>query len=92
MGVHERERRGRKEVPIPALLALQERVTEQRRSGQLRLHVLEPVMIEERRRADRLRPQIEPSSSDDRDPHRVAELRSLAYQRHVRKMLEGIAR
>lgn len=75
-------RQGRKEVPIPALLELQERVAEQRRSGQRRLHTLEPVMIEERRRADRLRPQVEPSSSDDRrDPHRVAELRSLAYHR-----------
>ena len=47
-------RRGRKEVPIPALLKLQERVVEQRRSGRRRLHALEPVMIEEGRRADRL--------------------------------------
>lgn len=75
-------RQGRKEVPIPALLELQERVAEQRRSGRRKLHTLEPVMIEERRQADRLRPQIEPSSSEDRrDPHRVAELRSLAYHR-----------
>lgn len=73
-------RQGRKEIPIPTLLELRERVAEQRRSRG-RLHALEPVMIEDRRRADRLRPQIEPSSSDDRDPHRVAELRSLAYHR-----------
>ena len=45
-------------------------------------------MIEERRRADRLRPKIEPSSSDDhRDPHRVAELRSLAYHRALASRL-----
>jgi hypothetical protein len=72
-------RQGRKEVPIPILLELRERVAEQRRSGRRRLHALEPVMIEDRRRADRLHPQIE--LSDDRDPHRVAELRSLAYHR-----------
>jgi hypothetical protein len=63
-------------------LELQERVAEERRSGRRKLHTLEPVMIEGRRRVDRLRPQIEPSSPDDRrDPHRVAELRSLAYHR-----------
>lgn len=75
-------KRGRKEVPIPALLELQERVTEQRRSGRPKLHTLEPVMIEERRRVDGLRLQAESSSADrPRDPHRVSELRSLAYHR-----------
>lgn len=81
-------RQGRREVPIPALLELQERVAEERRSRRRKLHTLEPVMIEERRRADRLRPKIEPSSSDDhRDPHRVAELRSLAYHRALASRL-----
>lgn len=75
-------KQGRKEVPIPALLELQERVAEQRRSAGRKLHALEPVMIEDRRRAGRMRPQFEPSPADDRrDPHRVAELRSLAYHR-----------
>src|SRR3954471_3845369 len=38
-------KQGRKEVPIPVLLELQERVAEQRSSGQRRLHALEPVMM-----------------------------------------------
>lgn len=75
-------KRGRKEVPIPVLLELQERVTEQRLSGRRRLHTLEPVILDERRRADRLRPQAESSSPRrDSDPHRIAEARSLAYHR-----------
>jgi hypothetical protein len=72
-------KQGRKEVPIPALLELRERVAEQRRSGRRRLHRLEPVMTEERRRADRLHPQVELIGSAE--PHRTAELRSLAYHR-----------
>ncbi|HEX6456608.1 MAG TPA: hypothetical protein VF009_08840 [Solirubrobacterales bacterium] len=72
-------KQGRKEIPIPALLELQGRVAEQRRSGGRRLHTLEPVMIEARRRAERLQPQIEPGGAAG--PHRAAELRSLAYHR-----------
>ncbi len=75
-------KQGRKEVPIPALLELQERVIDQRRLGRRKLHTLEPVMIEERRRAARVHPQAEASGAGrDPDPHRVAELRSLAYHR-----------
>lgn len=75
-------KQGRKEVPISFLLELQERVAEQRRAGRRKLHTLEPVMVEARRRADRLDPQLEPTSSGRRpDPHRIAELRSLAYHR-----------
>lgn len=72
-------KQGRKEVPIPVLLELQERVSEQRRSGRRRLHTLEAVMIEQRRQAHRLRPQGKLRTSTE--PHRVAELRSLAYHR-----------
>jgi hypothetical protein len=72
-------KQGRKEVPVPPLLDLEERVAEQRRSGRRRLHTLEPVMVEARRRADRMRlPVPEPGSSR---PHRTPELRSLAYHR-----------
>lgn len=75
-------RQGRKEVPIPALLDLQEQVAEQRRFGRRKLHMLEPVMIKARRRAERMRPRI--SDVHDRSyPHRPPELRSLAYHRAV---------
>ena len=72
-------RQGRKEVPIPALLELEARVGEHRRSGCRKLHTLEPVMIEARRRAAGARPpKAEPGPPK---PHRLPELRSLAYHR-----------
>lgn len=74
-------RQGRKEVPIPALLELEERVAEGRPPGRRKLRALEPVMIEQRRRAERLRPSIRSGSGRPAEPHRVAELRSLAYHR-----------
>ena len=73
--------RGRKEVPIPALLELCDRVAEERKSGRRRLHTLEPVMAERRQRAERLHPTTLVESSRSADPHRRAELRSLAYHR-----------
>jgi hypothetical protein len=74
--------RGRKEVPIPALLELWERVVEERKSGRRKLHLLEPVMAESRRRAERMRPRATIGSARHRsDPHRTPELRSLAYHR-----------
>jgi len=76
--------RGRKEVPIPTLLELQEQVAEERRSGSRKLHLLEPIMAEARHRAERLRPRAAVSSSRRRsDPHRTAELRGLAYHRAI---------
>jgi hypothetical protein len=74
-------RQGRKEVPIPALVELEERVAEGRPPGRRKLHALEPVMIEQRRRAERLRLSIRSGSGRPAEPHRVAELRSLAYHR-----------
>lgn len=74
--------RGRKEVPIPALLELWDRVVEERKSGRRKLHLLEPIMIEARRPAERMRPGVVLPKPDERpDPHRVAELRGLAYHR-----------
>jgi hypothetical protein len=74
--------RGRKEVPIPTLLDLQEMVEEERKAGRRKLHTLEPVMRQARRRAANMRPRIAESGSRDRsDPHRTPELRSLAYHR-----------
>lgn len=74
--------RGRKEISIPTLFALRERVEAERKSGRRKLHTLEPAMTEARRRAERLRPRAGKSSSRQRsDPHRLPELRSLAYHR-----------
>ncbi|HZO06306.1 MAG TPA: hypothetical protein VFB52_07960, partial [Solirubrobacterales bacterium] len=76
--------RGRKEVPIPTLLDLQERVDLERKSGRRKLHTLEPVMTEARQRAERMRPRVSVSGSHVRtDPHRAPELRSLAYHRAI---------
>jgi hypothetical protein len=74
--------RGRKEIPIPIVLELRERVEEERSSGRRKLHALEPVMAEGRRRAERMRPRVGGSGGQGRDdPHRAPELRSLAYHR-----------
>lgn len=76
--------RGRKEVPIPTLLELRDRVAEERKSGRRKLHTLEPIMNEARRRAERMRPRVPASSSRRRsDPHRMPELRALAYHRVI---------
>ncbi len=71
--------RGRKEVPIPVLLELWERVEQERKAGKRKRHLLEPAMIEARRRAERMRPRVD---ADERPAsHRAAELRGLAYHR-----------
>lgn len=73
---------GRREIPIPVLLELQERVDRVRRSGRRKLHTLEPVMMEARKRAEKMRPQAIPKQSGQGSgPHRAAGLRSLAYHR-----------
>lgn len=72
-------RSGRREVPIPALLDLAEQVSAARRNGRRKLHTLEPVMVEARRRAERMRPRGK--GNDAEDPHRGAERRALAYHR-----------
>lgn len=72
---------GRKEIPVQVLCDLRERVEQQRRSGHRRLHLLEPVMAEGRRRADRMRSPLPVVGADDADSHRKAELRGLAYHR-----------
>jgi hypothetical protein len=75
-------RQGRKEIPIPVLLELRNRVAEERKSGRRKLHTLEPIMAEARRRAERMRPHTALARSRGRsDPHRPPELRSLAYHR-----------
>lgn len=73
--------RGRKEVPLPAFLDLYEQVSEERDSGRRKLHVLEPIMIEPRRRAERMRPGRGLEDERRQRGHRDAELRGLAYHR-----------
>jgi hypothetical protein len=72
-------KQGRREVPVSSLLELLDRVAEQRRPGRRKLHALEQVMLEYRRRAERLLPLV--GDLDATEPHRTAELRSLAYHR-----------
>lgn len=75
--------RGRTEIPIGVLLELRESVDEVRLGGHRTRHVLEPAMIEARRRAQQLEPQDLVSDLPDGGGHRPAELRSLAYHRAV---------
>jgi hypothetical protein len=72
-------KQGRKEVPISFLMELQARVAEQRRKDPGKLHTLEPILVEARRRAERMHPPT-PAAEVGR-PHRTPELRSLAYHR-----------
>lgn len=74
---------GRREVPVPVLLDLHERVREERESGRRLRHRLEPSLVETRGRASRMRPGSGPEfrPSIEADSHRRAELRSLAYHR-----------
>src|SRR4051794_25095460 len=78
-------KQGRKEVPIPPLLDLEEQVAKGRSSGRRKLHALEPIMIEARRQAEQLRPQDHGIGSPQ--PHRTPQLRSLAYHRAVASRL-----
>jgi hypothetical protein len=72
--------RGRKVVPVGALLDLYELIGEE--GDGARRHRLEPVMRENRRRAKLMRPAMGPEFSETAG-HRRAELRSLAYHRRI---------
>jgi hypothetical protein len=78
--------RGRREVPVKALVDLYEAVHEERRSG--RRHTLEPAMRAARERADSLQPRDLVEWATVRDPHRLAQLRSLAYHRALARRLD----
>jgi hypothetical protein len=76
---------GRREVPIPIVCELRQRVRRERESGR-RLHALAPTMAESRRRAERL--QLDTSllaelESEPVDRHRLADLRGLAYHQVI---------
>ncbi len=84
---------GRREVPIPAVCDLRRRVAQERDSGRRRLHALEPMMAESRRRAERLR--LDPAlraelESQPVDRHRLSELRGLVYHQTVAPRLSQV--
>jgi hypothetical protein len=74
--------RGRKEIPVQAVVDLAESVRSERESGRRRRHTLEPRMTVGRERARSLRPRdIVGVDQTPLEPHRRAQLRSLAYHR-----------
>lgn len=80
---------GRQEVPIAALVDLYEATSSARDSGQRRLHVMEPSIVEGRTRAEALDPKklVSPADDDSADPHDRAERRSRAYHAAVARRL-----
>jgi hypothetical protein len=74
-------KQGRKEIPISFLMELQQQVAEQRSLSPHKLHALEPIMAEARRRAERMRSL--PSAAGSAEPHRTPELRGLAYHQAI---------
>jgi hypothetical protein len=80
--------RGRREVPVHALVELYEAVRDERESGRRRRHTLEPSLTAARDRADALRPRdlVGPEATE-REPHQVARLRNLAYHRALARRL-----
>ena len=80
--------RGRREVPVKALVDLHEWVHEEGRSGRRRRHTLEPAMRAARERGDTLQPRELVEWASVRDPHRLAQLRNLAYHRALARRLD----
>lgn len=80
---------GRQEVPIPALIDLYEATESVRRSGQRRLHVMEPTLAEGRARASTLDPSrlLPPAQEASADPHDRAERRNRAYHAAIARTL-----
>jgi hypothetical protein len=76
---------GRVQVPVAALLDLYEQVEAERDAG--RGHVLEPMMLAAKKRADGLSAALLSDVDFDEDGHRQAELRGLAYHRALAKRL-----
>lgn len=80
---------GRSAVPVPALLRLFEDVHTQRTHGHRRRHVLEPVLREGRRRAERLDPASLPGAAAGGEGHERAERRALAYHAALADQIEA---
>jgi hypothetical protein len=78
---------GRVEVPVATLLDLHEQVEAERDGG--RRHVLEPVMLNAQKRAERLPAGLLSDVDGDEDGHRQAQRRGLAYHRALAKRLNA---
>ena len=81
--------RGRREVPLSALVELVEAVDERRAENEAR--PVAAVMRERSADAERLDPQTVPIGDHPRSGHRSAEARSLAYHRAVAQRLDRAA-
>lgn len=82
--------KGKVGVPVGTLLRLHDALRAQRELGEQRLHVLEPLMLEGRRNADRLdsfRLLDELAASDDEDGHGRATRRAQAYHAALARRL-----
>lgn len=81
-------RRGRQEVPVAALLDLYEGVERERSLGDRRRRHLEPVLVEGREQAARIKAtDLGTGTAEGEDGHGRAERRALAYHRAVAKRL-----
>lgn len=78
---------GREQVPLRVVLDLREAMDRERAAGG-RKHLLEPIMIEARGRADALDPLLLLPAGAGDDPHERASRRSLAYHRAVAARLD----
>jgi len=79
---------GRTELPVPALLDLYEAVQHERAVGRRHRHLLEPMMLEGRKLAERIdAADLTVGDVSDAEGHRRAELRSLAYHRALARRL-----
>jgi hypothetical protein len=80
--------RGRQEVPVAALIDLYERVERERSRGHRRRRHLEPVLVEGREQARRIRAaDLGAGAAAGEDGHSRADRRALAYHRAVAKRL-----
>jgi hypothetical protein len=80
--------RGRREIPVSALVDLYESVREERETGRRKRHTLEPSMTTARERARSLDPKnLVGDEALETDPHRRTQLRNLAYHRALSRRL-----
>jgi predicted transcriptional regulator len=81
-------RDGRVEVPVAALLDIYEEVEAERARGRRRNHILEPAVLRDRDRAERMRTDdlVSDRAESDQD-HGRAERRALAYHRALGRRL-----
>lgn len=81
-------RQGHLEVPVPVLLDLRESMDRERSCGGRRRHHLEPVLLEGRRRAERITAADLGLGDESENGHSRADRRALAYHRVVARRLD----